>query len=267
MIGILPDFCQCGNFSEIWPKRRGAITQHLVSPQATNILCHLNSNPPDYHASFSPLRSIELTYPHTMHSKHQLNPRHTMSSTYRPRFCSPSTQPRLSTHHRPSSWSEHQAALILSLRDVTNPPTKTPDPDVRDFDVDRQIHARWTDPGIVDALVGAVPLRYVASGADALHCSLMWTRQKLIIQARLRDSLPPKTKLSFNYGGRDVTEATWVPVYQVVSPPCSPDSFLLCLSFPISSLGPTLTLLSPHLSLSIPCRSKPRLQCSLTRKH
>ena len=100
-----------------------------------------------------------------------------MSSTYKPHFYSPSKLPRLSTHHRPSSWPEHQAALILSLRDVSNPPTNIPDADVRDFDVDKQIHARWTDPGIVDALVGAFLLRPVASEANAPPYSLMWMRQ------------------------------------------------------------------------------------------
>ena len=109
-----------------------------------------------------------------MHSKHHPNPHHTMSTTYKPRFRSPPTYPRLSTHQRPSTWSEHHAALILSLRDVSSPPTKTPDPDVRDFDVNRQIHARWTDPGIVDAMVGA--LRSVASKANALHFPLVWIR-------------------------------------------------------------------------------------------
>ena len=85
-----------------------------------------------------------------------------MSTTYRPRFYAPSTQPRLSTHQRPTSWSEHHAALILSFRDVSTPRTKILDAGVRDFDVNRQIHARWTDPGIMDALVGAFLLLSVA---------------------------------------------------------------------------------------------------------
>ena len=132
-------------------------------------MCHHPSNPPKYYASSHHLVPVISPAQQKMHSKHDPNPRHTMVSTYKPRFHSSSTQPRLSTHHRPTTWPEHHAALILGLRDVTNPPTKTPDPDVRDFDVDRQIHARWTDPGIVDALVGAFLLRFVASEANALR--------------------------------------------------------------------------------------------------
>ena len=96
-----------------------------------------------------------------------------MVSTYRPPFHNPSTQPRLTTHHRPTTWPEHHAALILGLRDVTTPPTKIPGPDVRDFDIDRQIHARWTDPGIVDALVGAL------SHLDKTETDLLVTTPRL----------------------------------------------------------------------------------------
>ena len=64
----------------------------------------------------------------------------------------------MSTPQRPTSWSENQAALILDLRDIFLPRTKIPDPDVQKFDVKRQIHARWTDPGLMDALVSAFPL-------------------------------------------------------------------------------------------------------------
>ena len=83
-----------------------------------------------------------------MHSKHHQNHHHTMSSTYTPQYC---TYPQPTA--RNPTWPEKQADLILSLRDVSNPPAKTPDPDVRNLHPDSQIHVRWTDPDLVRALV------------------------------------------------------------------------------------------------------------------
>lgn len=67
--------------------------------------------------------------------------------------------PQYSTYrHRPANtsptWPEKQASLILSLRDMSNPPTRTPDCDIRALDPEFHIHARWTDPDLVRALVG-----------------------------------------------------------------------------------------------------------------
>lgn len=84
-----------------------------------------------------------------MHSKHHQNHHHTMATTYKPHY---STYPHPSTRHNPT-WPETQANIILSLRDVSNPPAKTPDADVQGLDAELQIHARWTDPDLVEALV------------------------------------------------------------------------------------------------------------------
>lgn len=78
-----------------------------------------------------------------------------MAATYTPHYTRPHSHPNTQHHHhRPTTWPETQAALILTLRDISNPPRKSPDADVRALDEDRQIHARWTDPDLVDALVG-----------------------------------------------------------------------------------------------------------------
>ncbi|KAF6229745.1 hypothetical protein HO173_011261 [Letharia columbiana] len=114
-----------------------------------------------------------------MHSKHHRNHHHTMSSTYTPQYC---TYPQPTA--RNPTWPEKQADLILCLRDVSKPPAKIPDPDVRNLHPDSQIHVRWTDPDLVRAL------------------------------AQLQESLPRKVNLSLHYGGRDVTAATWVTVHQ-----------------------------------------------------
>ena len=74
-----------------------------------------------------------------------------MSSDYKPFF---STHRQLPT--RNPTWSEQQASFILSLRDVYNPPRRIPDFEVQNFDAEMQIHARWTDPDLVWALVSEV---------------------------------------------------------------------------------------------------------------
>lgn len=75
---------------------------------------------------------------------------------------SPNYKPQNPAHRRlpprNTTWPEQQANLILGLRDMCGVACNTPDSVVEEFDADRQIHARWTDPDLVSALVGSVSL-------------------------------------------------------------------------------------------------------------
>lgn len=91
-----------------------------------------------------------------MHSKHDPNAGHTMARTYKSHY-SPYIHPHLNNGCPTPTWSQTQAKWILSLRDISTPPTKTPNTDIQRLDPDRQIHAMWidTDRYLESALVRA----------------------------------------------------------------------------------------------------------------
>ncbi|KAM0796968.1 hypothetical protein BDR22DRAFT_917004 [Usnea florida] len=156
------------------------------------------SNPPSHQPS-------PPSSPTTMHSKHlRRTAHHTMSPTYT-RHRTTHSPPLPPTTTTTNPWAASQAALIHSLRDISHPPSKKPPFDILAFDSSRQVHARWTDPGLVEAL------------------------------SNLHDSLPPQTSLLLKYGGRDVTAATWVTVHEIL-PPSS------CTSPSIATPTPTAVL-------------------------
>ena len=184
-----------------------------------------------------------------MHSKHHRPHPHTMSSDYKPLY---STHRQLTT--RNPTWPEQQASMILSLRDIYNPPRSIPDREVQNLDADKQIHARWTDPDLVWALVseillilwcyvvlsifqiGRITVFFNRAWKDSGWWLTDWT-----LQSEMQDSLPGKGKLVLQYGGRDVTAATWVTVHQVCS--SFPSSTFLLPYFPLSSHQPKHTQL------------------------
>lgn len=105
------------------------------------------------------------------------------------------------------SWPEQQTRQILGVRDITHPPTDNIGNQFNDLPEDNKFHARWDDPGLLQAMVRPPP-RLKTSG----KCREMRLIDMMCVKERLQYHFGD---LCIQYGGRESTGVTWMKFYKV----------------------------------------------------